>query len=174
MLAVAPSSRGLGFAVLESQEKLVDWGVKSIRGDKKTACLAKTVELIQTYQPGIIVLDDASAPTSRRSPRIRQLISEIVAVAEREEIKVLLLSRERVKKILFGHDQATKQAVAEMLAARFPHELGFRLPPKRRPWMSEDYRMDIFDAVALAIACGLKGTGNRIPPSDTALLPSNL
>jgi len=27
-----------------------------------------------------------------------------------------------------------------------------RLPPKRRPWMSEDPRMDIFDAVSLAVA----------------------
>jgi hypothetical protein len=29
---------------------------------------------------------------------------------------------------------------------------GFRFPPKRREWMSEDYRMGIFDAVALAWA----------------------
>jgi hypothetical protein len=35
---------------------------------------------------------------------------------------------------------------------RFPEELGHRLPPKRKPWMSEDYRMGIFDAVALAFA----------------------
>jgi len=27
-----------------------------------------------------------------------------------------------------------------------------RLPRFRKPWMSEDYRMSIFDAVALAIA----------------------
>jgi len=40
--------------------------------------------------------------------------------------------------------------VAQTLAAQFPVELGKRLPPKRRPWMSEDPRMDIFDAVALA------------------------
>ena len=36
ILAIAPSSRGFGFAVLEGQEKLVDWGVKSIKGDKNT------------------------------------------------------------------------------------------------------------------------------------------
>ena len=41
--------------------------------------------------------------------------------------------------------------MAEILAKRLPEELGFRLPPKRRAWMSEDYRMDIFDAVALAL-----------------------
>ena len=41
--------------------------------------------------------------------------------------------------------------MAEILVKRFPEELGSRLPPKRRPWMSEDSRMDIFDAVALAL-----------------------
>ena len=33
---------------------------------------------------------------------------------------------------------------------RFP-ELAPRLPRSRKPWMSEDYRMSIFDAVALAL-----------------------
>jgi hypothetical protein len=34
---------------------------------------------------------------------------------------------------------------------QFPDELSTRLPPKRKPWKSEDSRMDIFDAVALAV-----------------------
>jgi hypothetical protein len=45
-----------------------------------------------------------------------------------------------------------KFAVAQMLAQMFPVDLETRLPPKRRPWMSEDPRMNIFDAVDLAIA----------------------
>jgi hypothetical protein len=32
----------------------------------------------------------------------------------------------------------------------------FRLLPKRRPWMSEDSRMNIFDAVALGLVFRLK------------------
>ena len=61
------------------------------------------------------------------------------------------LGREQVRRVFFANGQGTKHALAEILAKRFPEELGFRLPPKRRPWMSEDYRMDIFDAVALAL-----------------------
>jgi len=38
--------------------------------------------------------------------------------------------------------------------------LASRLPPKRRPWMSEDYRMDIFDAVALALILRIKKVAN--------------
>jgi hypothetical protein len=36
------------------------------------------------------------------------------------------------------------------IAKRFP-ELAPRLPRFRKPWMSEDYRMSIFDAVAMAL-----------------------
>ena len=47
--------------------------------------------------------------------------------------------------------------MAEMLAQKYPVELAAKLPPKRRAWESEDYRMDIFDAMALAVAFRLKG-----------------
>jgi hypothetical protein len=41
--------------------------------------------------------------------------------------------------------------MAELLAKQFPDELASRLPPKRKAWTSEDARMDIFDAVGLAV-----------------------
>ncbi|MCX6925726.1 MAG: hypothetical protein NT154_21315, partial [Verrucomicrobia bacterium] len=56
-----------------------------------------------------------------------------------------------LRRVFCGARRGTKHALAEIIAQRFPEELGFRVPPKRRPWMSEDFRMDIFDAVALAL-----------------------
>ena len=64
----------------------------------------------------------------------------------------VLLTREHVRRVFFGDDQESMYARAEMLAKPFPDELDLRLPPNRRPWMSEDSRMDIFGAVALALA----------------------
>ena len=60
-------------------------------------------------------------------------------------------------KAFFADGKGTKHTLAQIIARRFPEELGHRLPPKRRPWESEDYRMGIFDAVALAYATELKG-----------------
>jgi hypothetical protein len=45
----------------------------------------------------------------------------------------------------------TNYAIASTLLEHFPF-LAFALPPKRRIWESEDYRMGIFAAVALALA----------------------
>ena len=44
-----------------------------------------------------------------------------------------------------------KNEIARFIAARFP-ELARSLPPERKPWMSEDSRMAIFDAAAFAFA----------------------
>jgi Holliday junction resolvasome RuvABC endonuclease subunit len=161
ILAIAPSTRGFGFAVLEGEESLVDWGVKSVKGDKNTESLVKVKELIAHYQPGVMVLQDTATKQSRRSVRIRALSQKIMAVAATRKVNVALFSPEQVRRVFFADGQGTKHALAEILAKRFPEELGSRLPPKRRPWMSEDYRVDIFEAVALVLVLRVKEGNGR-------------
>ena len=151
ILGIAPSTRGFGFALLEGLDTLVDWGVKSVTGDKNHGSIKKVEELIAHYQPDVLVLEDAAAKDSRRAARIRALCRKIVAVAKARKVSVALFSQEQVRRVFFADGQGTKHALAEILAKRFSEELGSRLPPKRRPWMSEDYRMDIFEAVALVL-----------------------
>jgi Holliday junction resolvasome RuvABC endonuclease subunit len=152
VLAIAPSTRGFGFAVLEGAETLADWGATEVKRAKNVQALAKIERLIVHYQPDVLVLPDALGKNSRRSPRIKSLCQEIAVLAETRKIKVKTISDEQVRKSLLGTAEATKHAIAEMLAKRFQIELGSSVPPKRRPWTSEDRRMDIFDAVALGIA----------------------
>lgn len=156
ILAIAPSTRGFGFALLEGLDTLVDWGVKSVKGDKNARSLAKVDELIAHYQPDVMVLQGTSTKDSRRSPRIRTLSKQIISLAASHKVRVSLFSREQVRQTFFAEDQGTKYALATILADKFPDELGFRLPPKRRPWMSEDSRMGIFDAVALVMVLRVK------------------
>jgi len=151
ILAIAPSTRGFGFAVLEGRETLVDWGVKTVKGDKNIQSLAKVEDLIAHYQPGTLVLEDTSAKNSRRSPRIRKLCQQIIKMASNRKVSIKLFSRDQVMKTFIPDGRGTKHALAEIIAKRFPEELGSRLPPERKPWMSEDSRMNIFDAVALAL-----------------------
>jgi hypothetical protein len=47
--------------------------------------------------------------------------------------------------------ESNKYEVASALALQFP-ALASRLPPRRKCWQSEDYRMGIFDAAALGVA----------------------
>ena len=154
ILAIAPSTKGFGYAILEGHKELVDWGVKSVEGDKNAGSMEKVEELIAHYNPHVMVLEDTLAKGSRRCARIQALTKRLIALAESRTIKVALFSQKKIRRVFFADGCGTKHALAEIIAERFPEELGFRLPPKRRAWMSEDSRMDIFDAVALALMVG--------------------
>jgi hypothetical protein len=150
ILAIAPLSRGLGYAVMEGLDKLVACGNKAVLHNKNAGALALVEKFIKFYKPSILVLPDVNAKDTRRAQRIKTLHHKIVALAQKQQLKVRLVSVTQVRERLLGDKKGTKQAVAEALMKNFPVELASRLPPKRRPWMSEDPRMDIFDAVSLA------------------------
>jgi len=59
--------------------------------------------------------------------------------------------RPRPEPFCFRRPQG-KHPIASILADRYQEELAPRLPPFRKPWMSEDERMAMFDAAALAVA----------------------
>lgn len=150
ILAIDPASRGFGFAVLEGPNQLIDWGVRSAKKEKQTRCLRLIEELIARYEPDAIVMEDIEAKGSRRCRRVADLIDRISKLAGSRKIRVVRLSRLKVRRA-FSAAGANKRRIATAVAGRFP-ELAPRLPPSRKPWMSEDYRMSIFDAAAMGLA----------------------
>jgi Holliday junction resolvasome RuvABC endonuclease subunit len=149
ILGIAPSSRGFGYALLE-KEKLANWGSSSASKDKNTKCVMRVEELILHFEPEVMVLEDTGAEGSRRHQRIQELSQRLLALGVSHEIPVAWFSREQVMQFFFRNGKGTKQDVAQHIGEQFPEDLEMMVPPKRRTWMNEDYRMDIFDAVALA------------------------
>src|SRR5215469_3049241 len=150
VLAIDPSTRGFGFAVLEGPNRLIDWGVKETKTDKKTRSLKLITDLMEQYQPNVIVVEDYAAKGSRRCGRVRELINDIAKLAVKRNVKVRSFSRIKVKQMFSEFGATNKYEIAIAIAKRFP-ELAPRLPRFRKPWMSEDYRMSIFDAVGLGL-----------------------
>ena len=149
---------------MEGQRTIIEFGRRVADGDKNAQSLAKLKKLLNFYQPGVLVLQDVEAKGSRRHPRIKTLNRQIKRMAEKHKIEVKLISGIQLRSLLLGNPRGTKQEMAEMLAAQFPDELASRLPPKRKPWKSEDSRMDIFDAMALAVVFRMdqrRGVGVR-------------
>jgi hypothetical protein len=157
ILAIALSTGGFGFVVMEGQRTIIEFGRRVADGDKNAQSIAKAKKLLNFYRPDVLVLQDVEAKSSQRYPRIKTLNRQIKRMAEKHKIKVKLISKEQLRSLLLGNPRGTKQEMAEMLAAQFPDELASRLPPKRKPWKSEDARMDLFDAMAMAVAFRLKG-----------------
>ena len=148
VLSIYPSAKGFGFAVFEGSRSLVDWGVTGVHGDKKNAqCLRKMRGLLAFYRTDVLVTEDYKGAGSRRKSRIKQLIDAIGALGAKERVVTATFSRNEVRDC-FG--LIAKRRIAEAIAQSFP-ELEPRLPPVRKIWMSEDARMNIFDAVALGM-----------------------
>jgi Holliday junction resolvasome RuvABC endonuclease subunit len=151
VLAVDPSPRGFGYAVLEGPDRLIDWGVKETKTDKNKRSLKLIADLIEQYEPSVLVLEDYAGKGSRRCRRVVELIGEISSLALQRKVRVKRFSRAEIKQTFAESGATTKYEIAIIIAKRFP-ELTPRLPRFRKPWMSEDYRMSIFDAVGLALA----------------------
>jgi len=154
ILAIAPSTSGFGFVVMEGDKTIIECATRVARvkdGDKNAQSIAKVEKLLNFYQPGVLVLPDVEAKGSRRALRIKSLNHQIRVLAKKHKVQAALISGEKMRKLLLADSKATRHEMAKKLARDFPNELSSRLPPKRKLWKSEDTRMDIFYAVALAV-----------------------
>jgi len=151
VLAVDPSPRGLGFVILEGPQSLIEWGVREVRAKKKNAGTLREMEsLIESYEPDVVVIEDCGDKECSRGPRVRHLIQKICKLSTSKRVKIRRFSVRTVRAVLSGSPTSTKHQIATIVAMRFP-ELVPRLPALRKPWMSETYRTDVFDAMALAL-----------------------
>ena len=152
ILAIAPTARGFGYAVMEGSRRLVAFSNKSILKDKNERTLVWVEKFMCRYEPEVMVLPAVNTADTRRAKRIKQLHQRLVTLAAKYKLKVKLITTTKVRERLLGQIKGNKQSLAETLAGLFPIELAPRLPPKRKVWKSEDPRMDIFDAAGLAVA----------------------
>jgi len=157
LLAVDPTTRGFGFAVLEGAARLIDWGTKDSGRADSHAVQREITALLDRYLPDALVVEDVTHRDSRRCTRIRELVDSLRDEGERRGVSVITVSRDRVRSVFGGAVASNKHAVAEIICGHFP-ELVPRLPPRRKPWMSEDARSSIFDAVSFALVYYFENT----------------
>jgi len=149
VLALDVRRSTFGFAVFEGPDRLLDWGVHSFRGGAnavKVPPRKKLANLLDEYIPATLLVRGcpANAADARRALSIAAKRG-----AAKRGIRVRTVSREEINRTFADH--RNKATIATALSIRFP-ELARMLPPKRKIWKSEDYRMKIFDAAATAIA----------------------
>ncbi len=151
VLAIYPITRGVAFVLMKSPLAPIDWGVKGAPGRDKNARVLKTVAaLIDLHQPDVILLEDPTSPRLRRAPRIERLTRAIESLARDQQIEVHRFARLTVQQCFAQFGARTRYEIAATIATRIPAFERF-LPPKRKLWMSEDARMGIFRAAALAL-----------------------
>ncbi|MBS1619280.1 MAG: hypothetical protein JST76_12220 [Bacteroidetes bacterium] len=147
VLALYPNTRGLGYACLDMPERLLDFGVITVRPACNAIVMRRIRRFVDYYQPEILLVRDV-APSN---PRVCRLVSEIEEHAKAEGLSVERLSRHQVREVFRIFNAKTKYEISRQILEWFP-ELEGHAPKVRKSYMDEDYTMGIFDALALASA----------------------
>jgi len=158
VIALDVRSRNFGFVVFEGPNEILDWGIRSFRSGAnavKAPAGEKFGALLDEFTPSAVVIRERGI----RSAKKPKLISIIERQARSQRIPVRFITPRDVNRAFVGFE-SNKYEVASVLAKQFP-TLASRLPPKRKCWQSEDYRMSIFDAVGLALTFFFKLKNKR-------------
>ena len=152
VLSIYPFTRGFAFVLFEGPGSPFDWGVKEIKEKhKNTKTLDDIKTLIDRYRPEVLVIEDTSNGESRRTSRIRRLYRVLVHLAVAEYIDLCRLKKSQIKECFGLVGAGSKYEIAQAIAIQIP-AFAHRIPPFRKPWMSDDLRQALFDAAALGLA----------------------
>ena len=172
VLALDVRPRSFGYVLFEGPERLLDWGARSFRKGVNAVRIPlgeKIEALVDECDPTVVVAKEAQMRKKINSGQRRKMLDVIVGKARHGGIPVRVLGRSAVRATFAGSGLQTKHQVASALAQRFA-ELAPILPPKRKPWQSEDYRTSIFDAAALGAAyftrCAKRALREAPEPSE--------
>lgn len=149
ILALYPNTRGLGFACVNMPDRLVEYGIVTVRPICNERLIKRIRKFLDFYRPKLVVVRGVDADTPR-GRRIALLVAEVGKMAEGMDIKLYGYTRQQIKDVFDVFGETTKHGIAHKIAKWFP-ELGDHAPKIRRPWMDEDYYMGVFDALSLAI-----------------------
>lgn len=106
-LAIDPTPKGLGFAVLEGDE-LIDWGLCQVRTEKNAGAIARVAQLLRRFHPDKLIVEDHGARGSRRQSRIQQLLARIAALAAATKVSVVHVSAMAVRRTFLGFGAPTR------------------------------------------------------------------
>jgi hypothetical protein len=174
VLALDVRPRSFGYVVFEGPDLLLDWGVQSFRNGRNAVRIplaTKTAALLEDFRPAVVVAKEPPSRIKVNRARTRKILELIRHKASLRGIRTRVFKRCAATSFFGGKERVTKHQIATTLAERFA-ELRPFLPPKRKLWESEDYRMSIFDAAALGVAYfdRQKNTAPPVPPEN--LIPS--
>lgn len=147
IVAIDPTTRGIAFVFFENGH-LLDWGERLRRSEEDELRIADA--LLDGCAADALVLEDPDASGSRRHPRIRRLLGNLVKHARKRGVSVMPVSRAEVLAAWAARGATNKAAIAAEIGSRF-RELADLVPPPRGAGASEDPRMHIFDAASLAL-----------------------
>lgn len=150
VLAIDPTSTGFSYAVLDGPERLLEWQNVHLKTKDKRSYEKLIEPILWRRFPDLIVTEDGRGAGSRRGESALEVIRYIEAFGKKNSIPVRKVSRGDVR-YAFRGSAKNKEDISAAIGRLFP-ELEDRLPMPRKGYRTEDYRMNVFDAISFALA----------------------
>jgi hypothetical protein len=149
ILALEVRYRRFGFVVLEQKPmRLLDCGTRSFTSP---AVLIERLEpIIAMFDPCVIVVRRPGHTSVVHLEGVESNLRTIRLESTRRSIPMEFVTVHEVRRV-FHESGTTKDAIAATIAKTFS-ELHWKLPPRRKAWISEGHNMVIFDAAATGLA----------------------
>jgi Holliday junction resolvasome RuvABC endonuclease subunit len=154
ILGIAIRARWLGFAEINAQCRLIDWGMiyyQRRNPNELKSAKGRLDTLIERLRPSYIAIVRPDLEANEKIATVRSIARSLRITASAQSAPVAALRRKSIRAVFVGCDASSKDEIAAALARLFP-ELISTLPPARKIWTKENQRMALFDAVSGAIA----------------------
>lgn len=151
LLSIYPNNRGFGYALMEDPQKLLDYGIVTIRPLCNGRILKRIEKLLDYYKPTLVVTQDYKCTHARYGKRNKALIEAIVELAQRKNLDIHSYTRIQIRDVFEQFEARTKHEISRKIAEWLP-EVAYRTPKLRKLWYPEDYNMVLFDALSLIYA----------------------
>lgn len=150
VLALHPNPLGFGYAFLENPQEPWDCGMVRIRPVSNRDCMKRIKGFIDYYEPVLVIIGTPEDNYSFKGIRVKSLINEIAEFTKGKGIEVKQYSREDIRVVFEQFGAKSKYEIAKKIIEWLP-QFANKLPEVKKPWMAEDYKMGMFDALSLAI-----------------------
>ena len=85
ILSIYPNSIGFGYAVMNNALSVLNSKVVQIKPVSNTLAIKRVREIIDYYEPKIVVIEDYKGIGSRKSKRIQKMIDSIFRYASKKK-----------------------------------------------------------------------------------------
>jgi len=150
VFAAHPTTRGFGWILFERPLKPVAWGTVHADPKHDGDLIVRFEELLDKYEPAVVVLEAFEGPGTQRAERIRALCRLMVREIEERAIENPIFDRAVIRAAFAEFGVSTRPDIAQVIAKSVV-DISHLLPPKRNLGDSENIRQSLFDAAALAL-----------------------
>lgn len=151
VLGLHPMRDGFAWIIYDGPFNPWAWRMVWVDAADNAVILSKATRVLDVFKPRTMVLEAFEPSVSARSARMTELGRDLVALAYKRDIEVIVLGRSDVQDCFSPFGATTRHEIAAAVARHTP-SLEALLPTKRRIWETENLRMALFSAAALVVA----------------------